>query len=470
MQKKTKTPKSILKNLIDFSVIALSLSSFIFTLFFTDKVGYELYFLHPLAYVILYFTCLRSVILNSKSIFAISFSCVALLRYVILPILVVYASFYGGRSMVEPSAQTYNVAIIIMFIELFIYSIIISLLWRKKRDHVFSNNILPRNTVVYTIFIIVTLVLTAIFPSLLGMISFINPSISGSEHMTFVQTTSAGIVLYFIFISKYLIFLLLLTFLYKKYLKNGNRIYYYISLVILFLNLLTYYGLNRMDLVLPAIISLLIFSLLYQQFSIGHVVIFGGVILLLITIIGEARELASFANSFYNIDNVWVDRADFVQCYVGGVYNVAIALEVPDIFPQAASIERLLYDIFRPFIGINIFLKDVDIEFTNAFFNKRLWHNDFSSQIMPMVGQGYIHLGPFFCYLLGASVIVLAKWLEGIMLRIGRLETNFFIGICLLRMGFFMGQNTSNIINEISMNLILFSMVFYLNNKLFKFR
>ncbi|WP_455668057.1 hypothetical protein [Phocaeicola sp.] len=375
-------------------------------------------------------------------------------------------SLYGGRSQTDPLPESFCIAILLMIYEFVCYCIMVYLLWGKSKVNLFEYNNLPQKHFIYCLFFLVVVFLIIVSPSSLKMLSFVNPSISGSEHMTFSKSTLESFILYFIFTGKYLFFLVMLSYCYKSYIRSNEKKYYYIALLVLLFNLLTYYGLNRMDLVLPAIVSLLIFSKLFRDFSALPLLFYFVAIVVLVSIIGEARELSSYSEKINKQADDWVDIADFFQCYLGGVYNVAISVEITDYYHSLIDLKQLFFDIFRPFIGFNVFLKHMNVEFTNSFFNRRIWLSDSSSQIMPMIGQGWVHLGAVFSPILGILTILLAYWLEKIMNKVGRIEMNFFIGICLVRIGFFMGQNTSNIINEISMNLIMSGIVFYINNKI----
>jgi len=186
---------------------------------------------------------------------------------------------------------------------------------------------------------------------------------------------------------------------------------------------------------------------------------------LLIVIIGSVsqhRENVSITGG----SNTLVDVTDLFQVYTGGPYNVAISIETKDYYPEASHLSVLLFDVFRPMIGVNILLKDMPQVYSNIYFNMRMWtHVDRRSQILPMIGQGNLYFGFLFSPIFSILFVLLAYFLERIYQSTIPLELYYFIGLALIRLGFMMGQNTMNMINDISMNLFLFLLVYFFNKK-----
>jgi len=118
-------------------------------------------------------------------------------------------------------------------------------------------------------------------------------------------------------------------------------------------------------------------------------------------------------------------------------------------------------DFFRPMLGVNFLLKDVEVPYSNMYFNDRIWtHVDRRSQILPMVGQGYIHFGMVLAPLLTLVFVYTAYKLESLYHEHRAWEVRFVLLLVIIRSGFVMGQNSMNLINDMSMNLILFALVY----------
>lgn len=457
--------KKYVKFIIDIIVLLTAIMSVIISVLYNKHEGYNLLFLLPIDFLVLYFLIYRKILFKEFRIFLTSFSIIAYIRYIIMPIFIVYSGYYDGRSVVSPSNENYRNAILLMFYEFIVVSIAIVFFekkFNKNNDNTSKKFIeLPKNKFIYLIFFGATLVGVIICPQALDMFSFIIPRISGLEYLNTLPTNVA-IVTYMLFTSKYLLYILIISYLYKKYKKSNNTIYKTIAFIVTFINISIFYGLNRSDLVIPACASILLYMNLFKDKNIVKYAVIGVLILFLISSIGQSRQLASVSKNQSKL----VDMTDMIQGYFGGIYNVAISIETYDYYPEVRGISRVLYDTGRPFIGINIFLKNSEMEPTNNFFNKRIYFNDHTAQIVPIIGQGYIHFGYIMSPILEILIIGLAYVFENIIKKTARIEVIYFVSICLIRMGFVMGQNTGNIANELSMNLVLFTIIYFLNNKI----
>jgi hypothetical protein len=459
--------KNPYKNILDIVVFSSVLFSFLYSIYNYENEGYVFLCLLPLTYGFAYFTVFRRRIFQEIKIFLTVFTGATYIRFVVMPIIIVFSGFYGGRSIVSPTCDSFKKACFLMIYELVVVTLFIEFLEHgriKVQTKPFTLNMeieKPKNMIIYFIFFGVTLLLGMLFSQSFRLFSFITPNLSGSEYLNSPPFLEA-IVIYMMFTSKHLIFVILLLLCHKAYEKSKKGIYKNLGFLIVILNICLFYGLNRSDLVMPAIASILLYALLFRDRNVSKYFVIAIIIYLLISAIAESRELASISKN----QNQWIDRADFIQGYFGGVYNVAISIETVDYFSEARNILRVLYDTFRPFIGFNVLLKSVDMEATNAFFNRRIWFGTLYSQITPMVGQGFIHFGFIFAPILDLCVIYIAYLLENWLNKKRRIEIIYFFSICLIRMGFLMGQNTGNMSNEISMNLVMFSVIYFVNNRI----
>ena len=457
--------KEYFKLFIDIVVLITTIISTIIVSYYNENEGYSLFFLFPIEFMILYFLLYRNLLFKELRLFLTSFSIIAYIRYVLMPVIIVMSGYYGGRSVVPPSIENYRTACVLMLYEFIVLSISIVILEKKQKkkclDSINGEIKQSSSKFIYYIFFMITILATLLFPGALRMFSFINPRISGLEYLNSLPTNIA-IVTYMLFTAKYLLYIVLISYCYNKYKEKNNKSYRTLAFVITIINISIFYGLNRSDLVITACASILLYMNLFKDKNIFKYAIIGIFIFFLITTIGESRQIVSISKEKSKI----VDLADTVQAYFGGVYNVAISIETYEYYPEVRKPTRVVFDTFRPFIGINMFLKNTTIESTNNYFNKRLYFNDHTAQIVPIIGQGYIHFGLILSPVLGVAIICLAYFLENILRKTSQIEIIYFISICLIRMGFLMGQNTGNISNEISMNLVLFTIIYIVNKKI----
>lgn len=457
--------KNYIKLFIDIIVLFTSIISMIISISFNKNEGYNLLFLLPITFLMLYFLIYRKILFKNLRIFLTSFSIIAYIRYIAMPILIVVSGYYDGRSVVSPAESSYRSACLLMIYEFIVVSVAVIIFEKKYNNKYIENKNeieLPKNKMIYLIFIGIAIIVAIIYPQALKMFSFINPGISGEDVYLTTLPTNIAIATYILFTGKYLIYILVISYLYKKYKVNRNAIYKGLAFLATFINISIFYGLNRSDLVIPACASILLYIKLFKDKNVFKYIIIGILVISLVSSIGETRQLASISKNQSKL----VDVTDMVQGYFGGVYNVAISIETYDYYPESRSLYRVIYDTARPFIGINLFLKNVDMEFTNDFFNRRIYFSDHTAQIIPIIGQGYIHFGYILSPILEILIIYMAYFLEKLMKKTSRIELIYLIYICLIRMGFIMGQNTGNMANELSMNLVLFIIIYIINNKI----
>ena len=464
MERKKINIVKVAKFLIDLIVTFSSIFCFIFVYTNNSDSGYKLMFLFPILFLFCFFLVYRKIIYKKFRIFLSSYTLISYFRYVLMPFFVVSSGYYGGRSAVTPSTDSFILASILMLYELIFVTIVIAIfeiIYKKNGEErkYEKNIILPSKKIVYILFVVLTIGLTILFPQALNMFSFIVPKMSGLDYLKSLPTNLA-IVTYTLFTSKFLIFILLMSFLYKKFKLHNSRYYRVLALIVTIFNICIFYGLNRSDLLIPACASIYIYMKLFKDKNVLKYIVIGLVVISIISAMGESRNIYKISN------DKMVNAADMMQSYLGGVYNVAISIETKDYFPGVSSITRVFFDTFRPFIGFNILLKNSNISNTNAFFNRRIYFNDHTAQIVPMIGHGYIHFGIIFAPILEIFVIWLAYFLEKEIIKTSRIELLYLFSICLIRMGFFMGQNIGNIANELSMNLVLFLIIYFINNKI----
>lgn len=463
------TYRSYKRMTLNITVTFLCILVSVIIMFFQNYNGYELLFTQPILYIFVFTLVFSKIIIRDKTrLFFYVLAGISGIRYVLLPLLIVLSGYYGGRSIIEPNSATFFKAILLMNYELVVIGFFIKHmeLRREKTSINYLNSDAVQqfdmrgNNFGYFLFGLITIISIIVVPSVLLSINFITPnSLLHSIEFNFIQ----NLIIYFIIVLKQLIFVLVVKKMYRLYNKKKKNFYVFLSFIFALTNTFIYFGTNRSDIVISAIVS---FLLLYKLF--GKVTkkyfIFGGIFLIiLIIMVTGARSHMSISGG----ESRLVDITDTFQVYTGGVYNVAIALETKDYFPEANDLSVLFFDIFRPMIGVNVLVKDLPFEYSNIFFNRRMWLNvDRRSQILPMIGQGNLFFGFLLAPLLSMIFIRLFYYFEKIILKTKNIEVYYFFTLVIVRLGFFMGQNTMNLINDMSMNLVLFLFVFLFNKSI----
>lgn len=448
---------------LQLSRVFVLLISFISTLYVDYNVshlGYDKLHLLPFVFGIVYVVFISTVLFKNTNIFLIVFTAVSFTRYVILPTLIVYTNLYGGRSTVPPLNSSLETGLSLMIYELVVVSLVIFFLFRNYKPDLGTNRlILPNGYFIYIIFILMTLFLVILTPSALNSFYIIVPpeglgSIDGGGLYS--------LTVYCLIISKFFIYLILMSFLYKKFLLSQSRFYILLSLIVTVLNISLVFGANRADFIITSIVSILLFNKLYPKQGKFVSVFFVIMMVIILSFINSYRD----HNTYSDGANPLMDLTATLQVYLGGPYNVAIAVETAELNPEGRDLLHFGYDLLRPTIGPNIILQNVDYKMTSDYFNERIFFSDHKSQIIPIIGQGYFFFGFFLSPIILLSFVLLVRILLHLRQNISKIELYFFLSIPIARIGLAMGQNGSILMNDTSYFLTLSLIVYYLNNKI----
>lgn len=450
------------------NIIVVTVSIIVTFIVFNNTIhpGYNLMFLLPLVFSVCFVFFLSNVLFKTPNLFIMVFLAVSFSRYVILPLLIAKTGWYYGRSVVPPTDNNFELAIKLMLYELIVVSIYILFIfkkkyWKLKTIYLRNDNIiLPKTTDMYILFLSLAVALILAFPQVLESFSFLIPK---ENHENIGEV--GGIYNYITYIAitaKYILFLVVISYLYKRYEYTNKNIYFYLIFLSVILNIGIIIGGNRSDFIITALASLYLFHKLYPRKGKLLIMISILMIVIITSLITEHRGTVTITKGTDRL----TDITDTLQVYLGGPYNVAMALETADVNQEERNFGNLFYDLTRPAIGLNIIMKHLEgFEFSNYLFNKRIFFSDHTSQIIPMIGQGYFYFGFIFAPILFISFIRFVVFLITKISRESHIELIFFLSIPIMRMGFGMGQNAGILINDTSMFLLLSLIIYFLNKK-----
>ncbi|PNZ70008.1 oligosaccharide repeat unit polymerase [Staphylococcus croceilyticus] len=460
---KSKILSLILTSLI--TIISVVIGVYLFLIRDSLEIGYQNLYILPISYALLYVIFLRIVIKKyGMSLFLGVYITVSFFRYVILSLLVVKSQWFLGRSAFPLDFQLFNKAIFLMAYELLAYNIAILIFHRiffnknkfPKRNKIGNEIQFSNSNVIYIIFIIFTVFLVALRPDSLNFFSFftVNSSYTSIEEVD----SLTSIVIIFLNISRLLIYFMLVKWIYKTFNSTQTLLSFSLISIVTIINALIFFGTNRSDFIFNFIINLIVLVYLYKKLGISLNVFL--ILLLPIVVSGmtQYRESVTVTRGA----NRLVDITDNIQVYLGGVYNVAMSL---DIASPSHNPLMLLADIFRSAIGPNLILKNLNVISSVKLFNYRIYQNDHISQIIPMIGQANLYLGFIFAPILGIAFIALAVFLLREIIRVRRFELIYVFTLFSGRLGFVMGQNGNILLNDLTFFLPLFLLIFYINNK-----
>ena len=408
--------------------------------------GYDNVFLLPFLYGVF---AVAMIWFGSKKIVINLIYFLYFLRFVVLNFMVVYTGWYTGRGHMPPAESSYDMAIALMGVEFILINIFYFLflknvdinLYRTKLNLNFSY---PYRDFVYRLFIVFTILVS---PLVFHELSFLG---LGVDENVGDSSQLQNLIFFCVYISKYLLIGFALIYFYNQYVKNKNGLYIFFSVVFVLAVNSIFIGVNRMDVILPFVASFLVLNYLYRHKMIIYNFISVFFLVTSLYLISQIRGTFEYRI----VEDTAAFITDNLQVYMGGVYNVALSMELDPLSNQN-PILTLLYDMVRPFLGLNLLWRSDTLETSTVLFNERIFGEGHVSQIIPLVGQfhyGFGIIGSLFSVtLFTATLYILLKYLKGTYLF-----TALIIMVIMLRMLITPLQNISIFLNEFSSVILIF--------------
>lgn len=430
------------------------------------------------------FPILLKIALRSKySIFYLIFTVATFLRYVVHPVLVAYFQEYSEVSIATHlSFRHMTNAAYMMCYELIVCTITIFCIWcrstvREKRSltrmnmHNTANQQkkfeIPESTDIYKLLIIATLAMVVLFPGALEFFSFATISFgSGSPSQ---MGLGASITIICIISAKLFAHILFMIWCKKKSERSiGARKKYALIAALGSLAFgCFYYGVNRAMIIFSLLAALFIYRMFFDDFRKAILVIGGIVGVVLFIIMTERRNYYDYMSAYSGIERSLRSAKMTINAYLGGVTNVGVSIVTMERFSEHATIGTFILELFTPIVGLNRLLPATSSRLAGGYFNEVFFGNTtVSSQIIPTIGHGMMHLG----YLLAPLFDVMVLWLYSVFEKLRtqsmRIELVAIFLIISMRIAMMFGVNITIINNEISIQILFPLLIFWLNNKI----
>lgn len=461
----------------DLFVFIISFLCFCFVLFFNNKDHYFLLPVMPLAYGFCYLFVLAPVLSLKKSMTGFLVAICEFLRCVFMPIVIVCSDYSGFGVFSTIDRELLDHALLLMLYELFITFVFLNLTIRNYLINIpISINKTLKNRKVLFLLVGIGFVIFTLTPQLQNSINFmlLNPD---SEKVRALSAGEFGSV--FTAISAYVhqaflcIFILILDYCSRKYNIYDNKKYVRIAIISGLLTVCVIFGESRSGIIytLFAVVSCLLFKFPnYKKRIVVSLSLSAIFILLGMTLY---RLFAVYSFSSYDVafasgglrQNYF---SGFMEAYLLGPQSVAAGLEFSNIFSDDFTFERFLYDLFRPFMGFNIFLKDFNLQTSITMYNSWIFDTVGKSNgvFLQITNQCYCYLGFIFSPLFACFFIGLSIKLENWMKRTDNLFVFFFLNYVFIRTSTcVLGGTMSGYITTCSMTLLL-TTAFFLTQKL----
>jgi hypothetical protein len=471
MLKKHRFPKNKLFAFSSILVITASLISLFIILFASVNNDYRFLIILPIVFSFCYVFLLGRILFESPKIFIMVLIPLNFIRYVILPALVAYTGYYGGRASIPPELIDYKLAVFLMAYEILVLSFVIFFFSQKYSSDLYDyrNKVFKvRKKIIYYIFILLVMGLVIINPKIINQFSFILPSEKAlniyGNYAEYSKSTGAlfKLTAYLFNILKELVLILLVYMNSKKYQKSGKNIYFYIAILFGVMNIAIYFGANRSDLLLQSFATILLLLIFFKDKKFKILFSTGIISLMMIIILSIGRQ-----HHVLTSKDILNSIADTLQIYLGGPYNVAIAIDMADKFSEFRSIITIIGDFTRSVFGLSFLVKQFEIPLSTDIFNWRIFQvKNNGTQILPMIGQGYFYFGFIFSPILEIIFIYIAFTLEKVTVKTQDPVLYYFLIITCIRLGFLTSQNTVIQLNDLSYNLFIPLILIFLNNRI----
>ena len=344
-----------------------------------------------------------------------------LLRYVIIPFLMVYSNLYNSTSFLPPSKQAASLTSYLMVYELVIEMIVVSFVINRLKTRIEKTNQFDNEgsfSSSFIVFVSIIIVLFVIVSCRLG-----NYGIRVNILMFTLNASSTRVLVLGENLLKCVFSLLYFSLtmnLYANLKDNKNLIYPILFLSFFWIGI--GFGNARMDYVIRAI------TVIYFVFTFGSrteskristfVMLIAMVSIVMMTLMDE-----NASNALFFFTGTSEQKSTYVytlQKYFSGPYNIAKSI---DIGIENANnsliwhIQQFFTDLLH---NISPFYKYEIMPPTSVLFNDSLYYYGSHTQIIPLIGQSYIYFGFILAPLLTAGTILLLGKIEE------KLKSQFF--------------------------------------------
>lgn len=337
------------------------------------------------------------------------FFIVCLMKYFVMPLSLCLSQ---GFSTIGPSVTdiSFNKAVLLTVYEM-VYIICLRFLFLRyyisaKKKRISSNEI--RSDGIRGAFIFIFILLLGGILSSIPNFNIIpkNIFILDEGFVEQGQVVSYGVIITW---WKYIFFISTFSLLYYLYQKCSNRLFYYLSVLLIFFFLGLITGTSRWAILFFLLISLYLSFKMYGP-RIKKIILPISLISLAVII---SITIYKFSWAFQYSENIYIDFFQVMigqlQSYFSGPNLMAQALDMGD---SPMYIHKITFTTFiNDFLGsIPLVAGHVDqTDRINYYFNRYLfdWYSDKTSQIIPMTAVGAI----YFNILLSPVFTILFTWL-----------------------------------------------------------
>lgn len=321
---------------------------------------------------------------------------VIFIRFVVTPLsIAITGDFYSPG--VYTSNKSINLATILMVFEListYVTLYIARIYYSKRYNNI--NISLNRVEMINNKFILIVFAIVGLSIVLLVEPKLIIPQdfllVSENYQKVQLDTEYAGLYSSLAMLVKPVIFIILFTFIKKRYDKKDTKIYILLSFILVIIFMGMYTGTKRWEIVFAGIIGLYLLKITYVK--IPKSLMIGAILVILISFISASLYKFSWAvrASENPVRDIIIEMFGSFQSYFSGPRVVANSIEMDNNFGRYIGFSTLINDFIGSVPILSGFVDQTNR--INIYFN--MYHMvPKVSLIIPMVGIGYSYFPIF---------------------------------------------------------------------------
>lgn len=469
--------KNNIKKII-FNIIILFICS-INSIILFNKISrfndYRNIYLLPLFFGLTYFWGSGKYIFTNKTIGIKMICLVQMLRYIILPNMMVYSSYYSGYG-INPLGESIDIAIMLMIYEIIVISLVINILGKRifgklgndklDTEGIKRHNQLKTKEFASSIVIVIVVAVTVLFlmlkPGAIADINFVVIRENVKVDTDFLTTITRMLFIS----SKNLLFIVLIIKLARKFRRTTRKRYIYLSYIITLINMCIYLNDNRANILIFGVASLLTLMVSFPEYrkkTIVFCLISVGVLLVTMTVYKNFMNV--LPETSQSLENIKFTKT--LQAYVGGPRSVAQAIEMKKYYISEINLKMFLSDTFRSFLGLSKFVEKFSHLSTVKTFNMYIYGvSNIIDQIIPMIGQGYAYTNFIFAPIFSIIFTILTILYDSKLMRCTKLADVYIYTLVTTVVGLWGIYNINIEVQLLTITILPTAIILYIAKKL----
>lgn len=457
-----------MNNKSTFIIHFFSISSFLFCILNRIR-GFELLFLLPLLFEILFYFSSLSILKRETSLTFKIVGIIAMIRYCLLPVLIIAEPNYHIAEYYCTDMSYISKAILYMCYELLFIYIFFLINSNTSRNQIKAKNAYINANKSIKFYLVFAFIILLSNPSTFGYLNFFKLDSSTASRVGSIDLSTTDYILRQILLMSILLsFIIIAHWSSHKYSLTNKKKYIFIAVIGAIFCISTIVGEQRSNQVYTGFACIYIMRKLFPDHKKQISSILCSIAILVLALLSIYKTFFAFNYNSY-IDAITQSSSENLVSYQGEIYllgpiSVASALEMKDTWHF--NFNNLIYDFFRSTIGLSFLVKDSGIDSTSVIYNEFVSHGTLKNgYLIQISAHGALYFGYIFGPILICIFYKIALFLERLMDKSKYLFVQFFAAYVYIRFSTCMVSCNINTLLTMSSIILLFTLPVYLIQK-----